>query len=229
MQTLVTGANRGLGLALVQVLLARGERVVACCRQPGRANALNALAGEHPNRLHLLPLDLARPASIRELTAELGLVCERLDLLVNNAGLLVTGERFGSLDPEALDASFRTNAMGPLLVTEALAGRLTDGARVLNLSSVMGSISQVTEFRAPSYCISKAAQNMATVQLARALAPRGIVVAAVHPGWVQTDMGGPRATVSAEDSAAGILALADRLTVEDSGRFLDYQGNALAW
>src|SRR5690606_8887214 len=128
-----------------------------------------------------------------------------------------------------LEASFRTNAMGPLLLTEALAERLADGARVLNLSSVMGSISQAAEFRAPSYCISKAAQNMATVQLARALAPRGIAVAAVHPGWVQTDMGGPRATVSAEDSAAGILALAGRLSVEDSGSFLDYLGNPLAW
>ena len=229
MQALVTGANRGLGLALVQALLARGDRVVACCRHPGRAGALNALAGEHPNRLHLLPLDVAKPASIRELAAELPLVCERLDLLVNNAGLLVSGERFGSLDPEALDASFRTNAMGPLLLTEALADRLADGARVANLSSVMGAIGEVSEFRAPSYAISKAAQNMATAQLAHALAPHGIVVVALHPGWVQTEMGGPKATVSPEQAAAGLLDVIAGLRPADSGRFLDWRGKPLPW
>jgi NAD(P)-dependent dehydrogenase (short-subunit alcohol dehydrogenase family) len=229
MQALVTGANRGLGLALVQALLARGDRVVACCRHPGRAGALNALAGEHPNRLHLLPLDVAKPASIRELAAELPLVCERLDLLVNNAGLLVSGERFGTLDPEALDASFRTNAMGPLLLTEALADRLADGARVANLSSVMGAIGEVSEFRAPSYAISKAAQNMATAQLAHALAPRGIVVVALHPGWVQTEMGGPKATVAPEQSAAGLLEVIAGLRPADSGRFLDWRGKPLPW
>lgn len=229
MQALVTGANRGLGLQLVRALLARGDRVVACCRHPGRAAALTAEAGEHPGRLHVLPLDVAKPASIRELASELGLVCERVDLLVNNAGLLVSGERFGSLDPEALEASFRTNAAGPLLLTEAVAERLADGARVLNLSSVMGSITRAGEFRSPSYGMSKAAQNMATVQLAHALAARGIIVVAVHPGWVQTDMGGPKATLPAEDAVAGLLALADRLQPGDSGRFLDWQGAALPW
>lgn len=229
MQALVTGANRGLGLALVQALLARGDRVVACCRHPGRAGALNALAGEHPNRLHLLPLDVAKPASIRELAAELGLVCEQLDLLINNAGLLVSGERFGSLDPESLEASFRTNAMGPLLLTEALADRLADGARVANLSSVMGAIGEVGEFRAPSYAISKAAQNMATAQLAHALAPRGIMVVALHPGWVQTEMGGPKATVTPDQAAAGLLAVIAGLAAADSGRFLDWRGKPLPW
>lgn len=229
MQTLVTGANRGLGLELVRALLARGDRVLACCRQPGRAAALNALAGEHPNRVHLLPLDLARPESIRELAREIGLVCESIDLLINNAGVLVSGERFGSLDPAAVDASFRTNALGPLLLTEALAPRLVDGARVINLSSVMGAMARVKEFRAPGYCISKAAQNMASVQLAHALAPRGIVVVAVHPGWVRTDMGGPKATLTPEDAARDILSLAGRVGSDDNGRFLDAQGEPLPW
>lgn len=229
MQVLISGANRGLGLGFVHALLARGDRVIACCRHPGRATALNALTGEYPGHLHVLPLDVAKASSIRELAHEIPLVAESIDVLVNNAGVLVGGERFGALDPEALATSFRINAMGPLLLTEALAERLADGARVANLSSVMGSIASASEFRAPSYALSKAAQNMATVQLAHALAPRGIVVAALHPGWVRTEMGGEKATVPVEEAVAGLLAVIDRLSSADSGRFLDWRGQALPW
>jgi NAD(P)-dependent dehydrogenase (short-subunit alcohol dehydrogenase family) len=119
--------------------------------------------------------------------------------------------------------------MGPLLLTEALAERLADGARVANLSSVMGSIAQTGEFRSPSYAMAKAAQNMATVQLAHALAPRGIIVAALHPGWVRTEMGGEKASVAVEDAVAGLLGVIDRLSVADSGHFLDWRGQALPW
>lgn len=229
MQVLISGANRGLGLGFVHALLARGDRVIACCRHPGRATALNALTGEYPGHLHVLPLDVAKASSIRELAHEIPLVAESIDVLINNAGVLVGGERFGALDPEALATSFRINAMGPLLLTEALAERLADGARVANLSSVMGSIASASEFRAPSYALSKAAQNMATVQLAHALAPRGIVVAALHPGWVRTEMGGEKATVPVEEAVAGLLAVIDRLSSADSGRFLDWRGQALPW
>lgn len=229
MQVLISGANRGLGLGFVHALLARGDRVIACCRHPGRATALNALTGEYPGHLHVLPLDVAKASSIRELAHEIPLVAESIDVLINNAGVLVGGERFGALDPEALATSFRINAMGPLLLTEALAERLADGARVANLSSVMGSIASASEFRSPSYALSKAAQNMATAQLAHALAPRGIVVAALHPGWVRTEMGGGKATVPVEEAVAGLLAVIDRLSSADSGRFLDWRGQALPW
>ena len=229
---LVTGANRGLGLALVRQLLARGDRVVASCRQPGRATALNALAGEHPGRLHVLPLDVAEPRSRAELVRELPLALgedARIDLLVNNAGVLHSGERFGHLDQAILEDSLRINAVGPFLLAEALAPRLTDAAKVANLSSVMGSIGTRGEFRSPSYCASKAAQNMLNVQLAHALAPRGIVVLALHPGWVRTEMGGQAADLAPEDAAAGLLAVIDAATPEQSGRFLDWRGQPLPW
>ena len=229
MHVLISGANRGLGLGFVQALLARGDRVVAGCRHPGRATALTALTGEYPGHLHVLPLDVAKPASIREFAQELPLVCEGIDLLLNNAGVLVAGERFGALEPDALDSSFRTNAMGPLLLTEAVAERLLEGARVANISSVMGSIAGVSEFRRPSYAMSKAAQNMATAQLAHALASRGIVVAALHPGWVHTEMGGDKAPLDIAAAVAGLLQVIDALGPQHSGRFLDWQGNALAW
>ncbi|MDH5831427.1 SDR family oxidoreductase [Luteimonas sp. M1R5S18] len=229
---LVTGANRGLGLELVRQLLAAGDHVVATCRRPGKATALNTLAGEHPGRLHVLPLDVADAKSHAELARELPLVLGeggRLDLLVNNAGVLHSGERFGSLTAANFEDSFRTNATGPLLLTQALAPLLADGARVLNLSSQLGSIAGTRRFGTPSYNLSKAAQNMATILLAHALAGRGIVVVALHPGWVQTDMGGTGADLPATEAAAGLLRVAAGLGPEDGGRFLDWQGRALDW
>ena len=228
---LVTGANRGLGLEFVRQLLARGDRVLAACRHPGKATALNALAGEHPGRLHVLPLDVADPKSRASLVHDLPLVLgdDRLDLLVNNAGVLHSGERFGHVEAAILEDSFRTNAIGPFLLAQALAPLLNDGARIANLSSVMASIASRGEFRSPSYCASKAAQNMLTVQLAQAVAARGIVVLALHPGWVQTEMGGEHATVPTADAVRGLLQVVDGATPAQSGSFLDWRGGALPW
>ncbi len=226
---LVTGANRGIGLEFVRQLLARGDRVVAACRHPGKAAALNSLTGEYPGRLHVLPLDVASEKSRAELVRELPLVCERIDLLINNAGVLHSGERFGQLSAAHLDDSFRINASGPLLLTEALAPTLSDGATVANVSSTLGSIANTGQFGTPSYNISKAAQNMASVLLAHALRDRGTKVVALHPGWVQTEMGGDGAQITAAASVAGLLRVIDRLTLDDSGRFLDWQGHAQPW
>ena len=229
---LVTGANRGLGLELVRQLLAAGSHVVAACRHPGKATALNTLAGEHPGRLHVLPLDVAEPKTHAELARELPLVLGdegRLDLLVNNAGVLHSGERFGHLTATNLDDSFRTNAAGPLLLTQALAPLLADGAKVVNLSSRLGSVGLTTRFGTPSYNISKAALNMATALMARALADRGIAVIALSPGWVRTDMGGADAELEPAQAMAGLLRVAQSLGPDDSGRFVDWQGDAVPW
>ena len=228
---LISGANRGIGLEFTRQLLARGEHVIAACRHPGKATALNALAGEHPGRLHVLPLDVADPKSRASLVHDLPLVLgdDRLDLLVNNAGVLHSGERFGHVEAAILEDSFRTNAIGPFLLAQALAPLLNDGARIANLSSVMASIASRGEFRSPSYCASKAAQNMLTVQLAHALAGRGIVVLAVHPGWVMTAMGGEHATVATADAVHGLLQVIDGATLADSGGFIDWQGKPIEW
>jgi NAD(P)-dependent dehydrogenase (short-subunit alcohol dehydrogenase family) len=231
MRALVSGANRGLGLEFVRQLLARGARVIAACRHPGRAHELTLQAAAHPGHLHVLPLDLGKPATIAELAREAHMLFEGLDLLVNNAGMLVPGERFGSLEAEALEASFRTNAVGPLLLTQALAPLLARGEapRVANVSSVLGSIAGVREFRTPSYAMSKAALNMATAQLARALAPQGVVVVALHPGWARTDMGGAQAEVEPAAAVAGMLGVIEALAPADTGSFRDWQGRSLAW
>lgn len=234
---LVTGANRGLGLEFVRQLLARGDRVVATCRHPGKATALNALGGDYPGRLHVLPLDVASGTSRTELARELPLVLGedgRFDLLVNNAGVLHSGERFGHLAQDLLEDSLRTNAVGPLLLAQALAPLLRDGDGqhtpvIANLSSQLGSIANVARFGTPGYAMGKAAQNMATAQLARALAPRGIAVLALHPGWAQTDMGGPQAPDPVDAVVTGMLRLFDAATPAHSGRFLDWQGRTLPW
>ena len=230
--SLVTGANRGLGLEFIRQLLARGDHAIAACRQPGRAAALNALAGEHPGRLHLLPLDVADARSRAAFAAELPLVLGedgRIDLLLNNAGVLHSGERFGKLDETNLEHSFRVNAMGPLLLTQSLAPLLAEGARVANLSSRLGSIALTTRFGTPTYAISKAALNMATVLWAQALAERRIVVAAFSPGWVRTEMGGSDADTAPEDAVTGVLRQIEALGEGDSGRFLGTDGETIAW
>ncbi len=234
LHALVTGANRGIGLAFVRQLLARGDRVIATCRQPGKATALNTLAGEYPGRLHVLPLEVGQDKSRAELARELALVWDgddgaRIDLLVNNAGVLHSGERFGELSQATLEDTLRINVAGPLLLTQALAPRLADGGVVANLSSDLGSIAGVADFRHPSYCISKAALNMATAQLAQALKPRGIRVVALHPGWVQTDMGGDGAQIPVETSVDGLLATIDALGPDDSGAYRDWRGRTMAW
>lgn len=239
---LITGANRGMGLEYARQLLARGDRVLATCRHPGKAFALNALAGENPGRLHVLPLDVADSKSRAALMQELPLVLGGsdeidgsdeavigIDLLVNNAGVLPSGERFGHVLATTLDDSFLTNAAGPFLLTQLLAPHLADGARVANMSSQLGSITGKDAFRTPSYSISKAALNMATVLLARALAERGIVVIALDPGWVRTDMGGDDAGTSAADAVSRLLKVVENAGVEHSGRFVDSDGKPVAW
>ena len=229
---LVTGANRGIGLEFCRQLLAAGDHVIATCRQPGKATALNTLAGEYPGRLHVLPLDVAQPKSRAELVRELPLVLgadARIDLLVNNAGVLHSGERFGHLDQAVLEDSLRINAIGPFLLSEAVAPLLADGARIANLSSVMGSITRQGAFRSPSYGASKAAQNLLNAQLAHALAARDIRVLSLHPGWVQTDMGGTGAEVSPAASVAGLLQVIDAAMPAQSGSFLDWRGQSVPW
>jgi NAD(P)-dependent dehydrogenase (short-subunit alcohol dehydrogenase family) len=229
MQALVSGANRGLGFEMTRQLLARGDRVVAACRHPGKALALTRLAGEHPGRLHVLPLDVADPRTIAELARGIGALDLDVELLVNNAGVLVEHERFGAIEPKSLSDSFAVNAEGAFLLTQALNPHLADGAKVVNLSSTLGSIAGTSSLYSPSYAMSKAALNMATRLLSIALAERGIVVVSISPGWVRTDMGGAGATLKPEASIASMLRVIDHLKRSDNGRFLSQNGETIPW
>jgi NAD(P)-dependent dehydrogenase (short-subunit alcohol dehydrogenase family) len=227
----VSGANRGLGLEFCRQLVARGERVIGGCRQPSRAGELTRLAVAHPGRLTILPLDLAKPSGIVEFARELGMIAAHIDVLINNAGVLPGGERYGEIQAKALSDAFAINCAGPLLLTQALTERLEQGTqpRVLNLTSELGSIARRDACRTPSYCISKAALNMATRLIAFELTPRGIVCFAAHPGWVRTDMGGEQAPVAPKDSIAALLGLLDRADAGFAGRFFDRDGAPIPW
>lgn len=228
---IVSGANRGLGLELVQQLLSRGWRVIAGCRKT-QILRLTELAAAHPGRLHVMPLDVASERSIAAFVGEARIVTDQLDLLINNAGLLVSGERFGQVNAKSMAESFAVNACGPLLLTQACAELLQQatGARVANISSIMGSIAATDTFRTPSYATTKAALNMVTRLLAAELSPQGITVTSFHPGWVQTDMGGANATLGVEQAATALIERILALDIADAGRFIASEdGRELAW
>lgn len=227
----ITGGNRGLGLELVRQRLARGDRVAASCRKPAEATALQALAVANPGRLHVLALDVEADASRRAFAREVADLFEGVDLLVNNAGVLVRGERFGELDAAQIEMMLAVNTVAPLMLAQALAPRLQQGVRprVLNIGSALGSIARADGFYTPGYRISKAGLNMAGVMMAHALNPLGIGVITASPGWVKTDMGGSDAELTAQESVASLLRLLDEVPGIPAGVFLDRNGAALPW
>lgn len=231
MRALVTGANRGLGLEFTRQLLAHGAHVIAACRHPGRALKLTEYAAAHPGHLHVLPLDLPKDKSIAELVREAGALTDSLDLLINNAGMLVSGERYGAITAKSLDDTFAANVAGPLLLTQALTPLLEKGSapKVVNLSSRLGSLAAAETFGTPSYAISKAALSMVTRQLAAALKDAGIAVISINPGWVQTDMGGAGAPLTPAESVRSMLQVLEKIAMRDSGQFFDHKTGKVPW
>jgi NAD(P)-dependent dehydrogenase (short-subunit alcohol dehydrogenase family) len=192
---------------------------------------LTGLAAAHPGRLTVLPLELASERSIAELVREVGALTDALDALINNGGMLVSSERYGTIAAKSLSDSFASNVAGPLLLTQALSPLLekAKNAKVMNLSSRLGSLALTTAFGTPSYAISKAALNMVTRQLAATFAPHGITAFCVSPGWVSTDMGGANAPVTPHDAVAGLLKVLDAATPAAAEQFVDYTGAAIDW
>jgi NAD(P)-dependent dehydrogenase (short-subunit alcohol dehydrogenase family) len=230
MRALVTGANRGIGLELVRQLLRRGDSVDAVAREPDRARELRALRVEHGHRLQLLACDVTSDLSIRAMARARGLTA--LDLLINNAGVMGTSQGVERQPASELVEVFDVNAAGPFRVTQALLPALEAGAgkKIVHLSSTMGSISGNRSGGYYAYRMSKAALNMLSTTLAEELRKHGILSVVMNPGWVQTEMGGHGAPVRVEDSAAGLLRVIDRLTLQDSGKFLDYlEGAEIPW
>lgn len=230
-QFMVTGANRGIGLEFVRQILARGDRVIAACRHAARASELNHLSGQYPGHLKVLPLDVAEPRSMAGIANEIGMLDLKIDVLINNAGVLTPGEIFGEVEARAMEQAFVTNAQGPFLLTQALASRLADGGKVVAISSGLGSIQRASRFGTPSYNISKAALNMAMRMLGHALAERRIAVLALSPGWVRTDMGGEGAELESTESVADMLRVIDALAFDADalGRFVDHEGAPVPW
>ena len=225
---LITGANRGIGLELVRQAAATGEKVFACARNPSAAEELLEIASASGGRVRVIEMDVASEASIA--AAAEGLKGEPIGTLINNAGIM--GARSTPLQTDGAEFMdiMRVNVLGPTLVTKAFLANLraAKNAKVAVISSLMGSFSyETTSYIA--YSASKTAVNRMFNAFARELAGDEICVAILSPGWVRTDMGGPNATLSANDSARGLLREIARTDASLSGKYRDYAGGKLTW
>jgi len=228
MRIVITGANRGIGLELVRQYLARGDSVHAGVRTPERSGELAALVEPSGGRLRIHACDVALETSVRAFAAS---VTEPVELLINNAGVRSRPDELAGLDLEDAARTFQVNALGMLRVTSALLPllRRSRGAKIANISSGLSSIQDNTSGGAYGYRMSKAALNMASRSLAQDLREEGIITVAISPGWVQTDMGGADAPTPVTESAAGLIGVIDRLTLQDSGGFFSFRGERIAW
>lgn len=231
-RVVVTGANRGLGLEFARQYLKRGDRVFALVRKPEEAADLAALSKEHPGMLTVISGDVTDDASIEAARKKVSEATEALDVLINNAG--TSGERgndLADLDLADIRATYEVNAIGPVRVARALLPLLKKGRspKIVSISSQMGSIENNRGGGSWGYRMSKAALNMANRNLAIALREDRITCVVLHPGWVRTDMGGPNATLSPEESIRSMIRTIDGLTLEKSGSFFDRDGTTLPW
>jgi NAD(P)-dependent dehydrogenase (short-subunit alcohol dehydrogenase family) len=229
--TLITGANRGIGLELAKQYAADGWRVLACCRHPEKADALNELASRHPDTVQVHALDVTDLAQIDSLAGTLA--GESIDLLMNNAGIYPDEDfkGFGHTDYVKWMLAFQVNTMAPLKMAEAFALQVARSERkiIATISSKMGSVDDNTSGGAYLYRSSKCAANMVMKSLSLDLREHGITAVAFNPGWVLTDMGGPNAMIPVEQSVSGLRKVIAGLTLADSGKFLNYDGAEIAW
>ncbi|HET8634888.1 MAG TPA: SDR family oxidoreductase [Gemmatimonadales bacterium] len=232
----VTGASRGIGHEVVRQCVARGDQVAAAARSERSVESLGREFGDH-----VIPLrcDVRDDASIEAARQQVEQHTDRIDLLVNSAGLyslhadhwdpsLTT---LDTLTRDELNTVFDVNASGSMLVIKAMLPllRRSERPRILNLTSLMGSVSARTSPGDYAYAASKAALNIMTRSFAAEFRDEGIIAVAITPGWVRTDMGGSAAALAPEDSVRGLLATADRLTLGQSGTFIDYAGVVQPW
>jgi NAD(P)-dependent dehydrogenase (short-subunit alcohol dehydrogenase family) len=221
----ITGANRGIGLGLTRYYLEQGCKVWAVARQP---QALEDLKATADGRLILVKADVTHEDDHKAIAAAVGSAA--LDLLINNAGVLVDGRvSFSDLTPALLRQSFEVNVFGAIGVTQALLPALKRSAKpvLAMMSSQMGSIADNSSGGYYAYRSSKAALNMVTRSLARDFP--WLTAVTLHPGWVQTEMGGPQAPTAVADSVKGLTQVLASVSSADSGRFVNFRGQDLPW
>ena len=225
---LISGANRGLGLELTRQYLADGERVIAGVRDPAKAGELKALAGQDRLAIHRLDVtDAASVAAFRREVAD-----QPIDILIANAGVYGGDRqnRLGDIDFDEWAQVFAVNTLGPVRLAEAFLDNVAAGRdrKMVAVTSLMGSTADSSGGQLV-YRSTKAALNNAWHNLALMLKGRGIACYPVHPGWVQTDMGGPSAPLTPDKAMSSLRAHIDRWTLADSGRYLSWDGKELPW
>ena len=227
---LITGANRGLGLEFTRQYLKEGWTVIAACRNPGAARGLQDLEAGSKGALTVVELDVTDGASVKRAAGRLQ--GRAIDVLLNGAGIYGQGgQKLGSLDYEDWRQVLEVNLLGPARVCEAFLDGLerSDRRLIVTITSGMGSLADNTSGGSILYRTSKAAVNMLMRASALDLKPRGITCIVVNPGWVKTDMGGPNAKLSPEESIQAMRRLIAKLGPEDSGKFYNYDGREYPW
>jgi len=224
---LITGANRGIGLELVKLYAGRSDTVLACCRNPGAATALAEVAGN----VEILPTEVSDPSSVASLAETLQ--GRAVDILINNAGIMgppPAQQSVQEMDFEGWAETFAVNSMAPVRIMQALMANLraSSDAKLVTITSQMGALSLDMPM-AYAYCASKAALNKFMKMAALELGKEGINVCVIHPGWVQTDMGGAAADITPQQSAEGIVKTIDGLNADNNGSFWKWDGETHDW
>ncbi len=227
---LITSANRGLGLEFATQYLADGWHVYAACRQPQSAGKLQRLGQDDKDRLDILAMDVTNASSIDRAATKIR--PGSIDVLINSAGITgKPGQKTGNVDYVSWAQVLDVNTMGPLRVAEAFVEHVARSERklVVTITSAMGSLADNRSGGSIAYRSSKAAVNMVMRSVAIDLAPRGISCVLVNPGWVRTDMGGPGATLSVQESVTALRRLIERFGPAQSGKFFNYDGREYPW
>lgn len=225
---LITGANRGLGLTFVEQYAKTGALILACCRSPSEASELQQLAKQNTN-IKIYQLDVSSQENIESLANELTMP---IDILINNAGMLDSESGLGSLSQATLLKTFLVNSIAPIKIAESFTKHLAKSHRKLlvNISSSMGSIGENTSGGYYSYRAAKAALNMLMKSAGIDLAPQGIKVLLLHPGWVKTRMGGEQAAIEPSESIAGMCKVIENYNpAPGEVRFYRYNGEIVSW
>lgn len=216
---LISGAARGIGLALSKQLAARGDRVLALCRTPSselsQIEGIRIIAG----------IDVTDDAALQQLVAQLDK--QAIDVIIHNAGIM-TNETLQDLDLDRIRQQFEINSLAPLRITQLLLPNLRPGSKVVLISSRMGSIDDNTSGGKYGYRMAKAALNMAGKSLAVDLKSAGIAVGVFHPGMVATDLTAQQG-IEPSEAATNLLQRIDQLSLENSGQFLHANGTPLPW
>ena len=227
---LISGANRGLGLEFCRQYAASGWEVIACCRNPGKADDLSRLAACHSN-VQIIALDVAQLDQIGQLSKVLE--NKVIDVLINNAGVYDdrSGEGFGAIDYDKWLNSFTINTLAPTKLAEALLPQIKCSGRklIVNISSLMGSLTDNGSGGSILYRSSKAALNASMKSLSIDLKDQGIGVLIFHPGWVRTDMGGPNGLIDCETSVSGMRDVIEKFSLAQTGSFIKYDGKPMPW
>jgi NAD(P)-dependent dehydrogenase (short-subunit alcohol dehydrogenase family) len=230
----ITGTNRGIGLEMVRQFARRADtQVFAACRRPDDATQLDDLAAQFSENVTIIPLETTDQNSINAAAEQVAGLVNGLELLINNAAVNPSRPKqlFGEISAEMMLSILHVNSVAPLMVVQAFAALLKAGtqAKIVNISSGLGSLTRKQTGGLYGYSPSKAALNMVTRGLAADLKPFGITTISLHPGWVQTDMGSPEADLTPSQSVESMLKVIDSLSEKDNGTYLRWDGETLPW